>query len=129
MIIAVDFDGTIVEHRFPEIGLPIKGSISVLKKLKKEGHKLILWTCRNNQDNSFNNRKLLTEAVVWCANKGLIFDAVNNNIEGLGFRPTPKIYYDVLIDDRNINSKIDWFEIYCYFFQTELEFDCYEEKY
>ena len=106
MILAIDFDGTICENNFPKIGKEIPYSIQVLKLLKKEGHKLILWTCRNEQ--------YLDNAVKYCANKGLIFDAVNNNIpenENLGFA-YPKILYDILIDDRALFFKPDWKLIY-----------------
>ena len=55
MIIAVDFDGTIVEHRYPEIGREKPFAFDTLKMLQKEGHRLILWTVRED--------KLLEEAV------------------------------------------------------------------
>ena len=58
MIIAVDFDGTIVEHRYPEIGREKPFAFDTLKMLQKEGHRLILWTVRED--------KLLEEAVDLC---------------------------------------------------------------
>ena len=64
MTIAIDFDGTIVEHRYPEIGREIPFAIETLKRLIKDGHKLILWTVREG--------KLLQEAVDWCSAKGEI---------------------------------------------------------
>lgn len=100
MIIAVDFDGTIVEHRFPEIGEPIDNAFEALMTFKEEGHQLILWTCRNDDDPALNGRKVLTEAVEFCRARGLEFDAVNANVPGLGFNPSPKVYADVYIDDR-----------------------------
>lgn len=100
MIIAVDFDGTIVEHKFPEIGAPIPLAIECLKKLKLLGHKLILWTCRSDDDPTFENRKLLTEAVEYCRQMGVEFDAVNKNIGEFSELPSPKIYADLYIDDR-----------------------------
>ena len=45
MIIAVDFDGTIVEHKYPEIGRELPFAIETLKKLQQERHRLILWSC------------------------------------------------------------------------------------
>lgn len=104
MIIAVDFDGTIVEHEFPEIGKPLNGAFETLMKWQKEGHKLILWTCRNDVDPANNGRKVLTEAVAFCKENGLVFDAVNENLSGIGINPTPKIYADVYVDDRSIDS-------------------------
>ena len=55
MIIAVDFDGTIVEHRYPQIGKEIPFAIATLKQLQAERHLLILWSVREG--------KLLEEAV------------------------------------------------------------------
>lgn len=100
MIIAIDFDGTIVEHAFPEIGRPINGAIQAMHNLQKKGHKLILWTCRNNDDPSLNGRRVLDEALKYCYHRGIEFDAINANVIGLGFNPLPKIYADLYIDDR-----------------------------
>lgn len=100
MIIAVDFDGTIVEHKFPEIGRPIPGAFEALRKLKLMGHKLILWTCRSDNDPAFDFRPLLTEAVVFCKNNGIEFDAINSNVSDRAGLPSPKIYADLYIDDR-----------------------------
>ena len=71
MIIAVDFDGTIVEHRYPEIGKEIPFAIATLKQLQAERHLLILWTVREG--------KLLDDAVDYCRKRGLEFYAVNAN--------------------------------------------------
>lgn len=105
MKIAVDFDGTIVEDKFPKIGKEIPQAISVLKSLSFK-HQIILWTCRKE--------KYLDEAVEYCEQKGLRFYAVNKNYpeeteEDLNPR---KIDADIYIDDRNINTKIDWNQIY-----------------
>lgn len=71
-VIAVDFDGCLCENRYPEIGNPIWPTINALTKRKAQGDKIILWTCREGEK--------LTEAVVWCLNHGLKFDAVNDNL-------------------------------------------------
>ena len=68
-IIAVDFDGTIVEHAFPQIGKPIPFAIETLLKLQKEGYRLVLWTVRTG--------KLLNDAVQYCRERGLEFYAIN----------------------------------------------------
>jgi hydroxymethylpyrimidine pyrophosphatase-like HAD family hydrolase len=106
MIIAVDFDGTIVEHKFPEIGKEIPFAIETLKLIQQKGHKLILWTYRSGKE--------LEEAVKFCENKGLYFHAVNNDFEGEEFDNTysRKIYADMYIDDRNILGIPDWETIY-----------------
>lgn len=100
MIVAVDFDGTIVEHEFPEIGAPIPGAIETLKGFKKAGYQLILWTCRENMA----DRSYLTEAVEYCQKKGLTFEAINENIKGHKFEhlgPSRKVYADFYIDDKS----------------------------
>lgn len=102
MIIAVDFDGTIVEHRFPEIGKEIPNAIKVLKKLKAEGHILILWTYRSGEE--------LKQAVKYCKQNGLEFYAINDNTndEDFDFTYSRKIYADLYIDDRNLFVLPDW---------------------
>ena len=71
MIIAVDFDGTIVEHRYPSIGKELPFAIETLRKLTEEGHQLILWTVREGRH--------LDEAVEFCRSRGLEFYAVNRD--------------------------------------------------
>ena len=81
MIIAVDFDGTIVEHRYPHIGKEIPFAIVTLKQLQAEHHQLILWTVREG--------KLLDEAVEFCRERGLEFYAVNSNYPEEQTKETP----------------------------------------
>lgn len=102
-IFCVDFDGTIVTHNYPNIGKPIKNAFKVLKQLQRDGHKLILWTCREGKE--------LQEAIDYCNQNGLEFNAVNANVSGLGFNPYPKVYADMYIDDRGYGAVIDWDEI------------------
>lgn len=96
-IIAVDFDGTLCENKWPEIGEPIYRTIDYLLKEKKAGAKLILWTCRVGE--------MLEKAVAWCAEHDLKFDAVNENlpeiIESFG-SDTRKIFANEYLDDRNL---------------------------
>lgn len=105
LIIAVDFDGTIVEHRYPNIGKELPNSIYFLKKLKEQKHILILWTCREGKE--------LKEAVDYCKSRGLEFDAVNENIIDLGENLAKhKILFDLSIDDKNLDINLDWNYIY-----------------
>ena len=108
MIIAVDFDGTIVTHDYPRIGKPIPFAIETLKKLQADGHQLILWSVREGE--------LLQEAVDYCQQKGLEFYAVNANFpeeRQLSTADTPrKIIADIYIDDRNLGGLPDWGVIY-----------------
>lgn len=108
MTIAVDFDGTIVEHRYPEIGRELPFATETLRMLIKERHKLILWTVREG--------KLLDDAVNWCKERGVEFWAVNKDYpeENVGKSEayTRKIKADIFIDDRNIGGLPNWGEIY-----------------
>ena len=104
MTIAVDFDGTIVEHEYPYIGKEIPFAIAALKKLQAERHLLILWSVREGE--------LLDEAVEYCRKRGLEFYAVNSNHPGEDSgEPTPycrKLNADLFIDDRNLGGLPDW---------------------
>ena len=108
MIIAVDFDGTIVTHDYPRIGKPLPFAIDTLKKLQADGHQLILWSVREGE--------LLQEAVDYCQQKGLEFYAVNASFpeeRQLSTADTPrKIIADIYIDDRNLGGLPDWGVIY-----------------
>ena len=106
MVIAVDFDGTIVEHAYPNIGKPIPFALDVLKKLQKEErHTLLLWTVREG--------KLLEEAVEYCSKNGIDFYAVNKNYPEEETGDTPrKLMADIFIDDKNMGGLPDWGIIY-----------------
>lgn len=110
MIIAVDFDGTIVEHRYPEIGNEIPFATATLRQLMQDGHKLILWSVREGD--------LLDEAVKWCEERGVRFYAINQDIdEDAADRQgtkhfSRKIKAQLFIDDRNIGGLPDWGTIY-----------------
>lgn len=109
MIIAVDFDGTIVEHRYPAIGEEIPFATETLKMLIRDGHRLILWTVREDE--------LLQEALEWCHKRGVDFYAVNKDYPEENGRESNesfsrKIKADVFIDDRNLGGLPDWGDIY-----------------
>jgi len=109
MTIAVDFDGTIVEHRYPSIGKVKPFAVETLTQLARDGHRLILWTSREGA--------LLEEAVRWCEAQGIRFYAVNSNYPegGLVFgseNKSAKITADLYIDDRNIGGIPSWDNIY-----------------
>ena len=93
-VFAVDFDGTLCENRWPDIGKPIHDMIDWVKQLRQKGHKIILWTCRD--------KMALVYALTWCADHGLFFDAVNDNLEDHKLRfggNSRKILADYYIDD------------------------------
>jgi len=97
MIICVDFDGTICEHNFPNIGKPYTDIIEKLILRRKQGDKLILWTCREGL--------ALRTAIAWCKTQGLDFDAINENVPELKNQDCAirKPLADIYLDDRNIS--------------------------
>ena len=108
MTIAIDFDGTIVEHRYPEIGPERPFAIDTLKMLINDRHRLILWSVREG--------KLLDEAVEWCRERGVEFWAVNRDYPEETLQNNQhfsrKLKVDMFIDDRNIGGLPDWGTIY-----------------
>lgn len=106
LTIAVDFDGTIVEHKYPAIGKELPFATDTLKMLQKKGHRLILWTYRTAEE--------LKEAVDFCEQRGLHFYAVNKNYpeEKDAHALSRKILADLYIDDRNFGGMPSWTEIY-----------------
>jgi hypothetical protein len=102
MKIAVDFDGTIVEHKYPAIGEEFLFAIETLKELQRQQHLIILWTFRAGKE--------LEEAVEYCRNRGLEFYAVNKNYPEEVFDETlsRKVNADLFIDDRNLGGFPGW---------------------
>lgn len=106
-IIAIDFDGTIVEDDYPRIGKPKLFAFETLQKLQQEGYRLILWTYR------YGNA--LQEAVAFCQQHSITFYAINNSFEGEDFdseHASRKIHADLFIDDRNLGGFPGWGEVY-----------------
>ncbi|MFI1745427.1 BT0820 family HAD-type phosphatase [Thalassobellus sediminis] len=106
LIIAIDFDGTIVEDAYPKIGKPKIFAFETLKKLQEEGHRLILWTYRCEDK--------LEDAVKFCEDNGVFFYSVNNSFPEEEYTNdiSRKIHADLFIDDRNIGGFLGWGEIY-----------------
>ncbi len=106
LIIAVDFDGTIVEHRYPSIGRIRPLAFETLSMLQAKGHRLILWSHRAG--------KKLDDAVTFCLSNGIEFYAVNKNYpeEVWDENDSRKILADIYIDDRNLGGILSWEEIY-----------------
>ena len=106
MIIAVDFDGTIVEHRYPKIGKVLPFAFETIKELQKRQHQIILWTFRAGKE--------LDEAVEFCTKRGVEFYAVNKSYPEEIYDDTisRKINADLFIDDRNIGGFPGWGEIF-----------------
>lgn len=106
LVIAIDFDGTIVEDAFPKVGKPRIFAFETMKRLQQDGHRLILWTYRSGSK--------LEEAVVFCKENGITFYAVNQSFpeEKYDNSVSRKIYADIYIDDRNIGGILGWGEVY-----------------
>lgn len=104
--IAIDFDGTIVEHAYPEIGKEKLFAFETLRELQKKGFRLILWTYRTGKE--------LDEAVEFCRQRGIEFYAVNKNYPEEVYDESAgrKIDADIYIDDRNIGGFPGWSEIW-----------------
>lgn len=104
--IAVDFDGTIVEHEYPQIGKEKLFAFQTLKELQKMGANLILWTFRSGKE--------LAEAVDFCRLNGIEFYAINSNYPEEIFDNTisRKIDVDIYIDDKNLGGFPGWSEVW-----------------
>lgn len=104
-LIAVDFDGTIVYNKYPNIGKPLPFAFETMKMLQQKGHRLILWTVRTDN--------LLEKAVAFCKKNGVEFYAVNEEYAGEGADlKNRKINVDIFIDDRDVGGMKQWGEIY-----------------
>lgn len=104
MIIAVDFDGCLCQNKWPDIGEPNAPLIALLDGRRKNGDKIILWTCREGQ--------MLSAALLWCMRQGLEFDAVNDNLEEMKEKfgnNCRKVAADVYIDDRAMRIEAERF--------------------
>lgn len=96
MYIAVDFDGTIVDHRYPDIGAPVPGALEWLKRFQEAGAKLILWTMRSDRA---DQGPTLTDAVTYLKSNGIKLYGVNGNPSQASWTQSPKAYAHIYIDD------------------------------
>ena len=116
--IAVDFDGTIVDHEYPGIGKEKLFAFQTLKELEKLGALLILWTFRTGKE--------LDDAVAYCRDNGIEFYAINKNYPEEIFDETVsrKIDADIYIDDRNIGGFPGWSGVW----QILIPYELLEQK-
>lgn len=114
-IVAIDFDGTIVVHKYPRIGAPAPGAFRWLKRFQELGARLILYTMRG--DGRAGEPNLLSEAVEFCRANGVEFWAVNHNPEQHTWTASPKVYAHAYVDDAAVGtpmrvlgteSVVDW---------------------
>jgi hypothetical protein len=124
LIFAIDFDGTCVKHRFPDVGEDVPNAEKVIKRIVESGHKVILWTMRSNND---KHPEALNNAVRWFVDKGILLSGINNNPTQKSWTNSPKAYANYYIDDAALGcplvniyaegsgllleSYVDWLEI------------------
>ena len=113
--IAVDFDGTIVEHKYPDIGKENLFAFQTLRELEKRGARIILWTFRAGQE--------LEDAVEFCRRNGLVFYAVNKNYpeEIVDESVSRKIDADLYIDDKNLGGFPGWSAVWQMLYPFEVQ--------
>ena len=108
MIIAIDFDGTIVTDTFPAIGELKPNAKKTINRLKNEGYYIIIWTCRTHIR--------LLEAIDFLVKSGIKYDQINQscpeNVRQYNGIDSRKVYADLYIDDKGIGVLPDWLEIY-----------------
>ena len=94
--IAVDFDGTLVDHRYPEIGPEADHAFTWLRRLQEAGAMLLLWTMRSDGG---SDGPVLTQAVEFCESRGITFDGVNEGPGDRSWTTSPKMYAHYYVDD------------------------------
>jgi len=100
MIIAIDFDGTIVTHEYPNIGTRVPNALETMKKLQSQGCKLILYTMRSGEK--------LQEAVDYLTKNDIILFGINNNPEQSSWTSSPKVYANLYIDDNALGCPLSY---------------------
>lgn len=119
--IAIDFDGTCVEHDYPAVGMDVEGAVDTLRALNKRGHRLILYTMRSGEK--------LEAALKWFKERKITLWAVNRNPEQKEWTESPKVYADIYIDDSALGCPIMFIEgvrrpvVKWAKVRTQLEFD------
>jgi len=113
VIVAIDFDGTVVLHRYPEVGEDLPHCVDVLKQLVAKGYKLILFTVRSTGNH-------LGDAVQWFNDREIPLWGINRNPSQSGWSSSPKAYANIYIDDTalgcplingNRSDGVDWYEV------------------
>lgn len=97
MIIAVDFDGTVVDHRFPDVGKDVPGAAKWLRQFVQSGAKIILWTMRS--DGREAGQDVLHDAIAWFSKHDIPLFGVNENPEQWEWTQSPKAYAHLYVDD------------------------------
>lgn len=107
LVLAIDFDGCIVEEAYPEIGELIPNAKQMINQLYLDGHYIIIWTCRTGE--------ALLQAEVFLLEKGIRFHKINHHHpkDILKYKQFgPKVGADVYVDDKQVFGLPTWLEIY-----------------
>lgn len=97
-VIAIDFDGTIAKHEYPDIGNPVPGAFEWMLRFQEVGAKLILYTMRSDV--------YLTDAIVFCSKHGIKFWGINVNPEQKDWTQSPKCWANIYIDDHGVSTPL-----------------------
>lgn len=100
LYVGLDFDGTMVKHKYPKIGEPIEDAVEVVQELIEKGHKVILYTMRSGER--------LQEAVDYLEEEGIKLYAVNENPSQKYWTESPKIFCNVYIDDATLGCPLEF---------------------
>ena len=100
--IVLDFDGTVVKHRYPAVGEDI-GAVPVLKRLVANGHKLLLSTMRSHDSEGVDT---LQPALDWFNQRGIPLYGINENPSQKEWTASPKVYGNVYIDDAALGAPL-----------------------
>lgn len=131
MIFGIDFDGTVVEHKYPDIGEAVPLALNTLKKLQENSHELILWTMRSDN--------YLDEAVKYLEDNGIKLFGINENPEQVSWTHSPKAYCHLYIDDAALGCPliypldgrrpyVDWESIRTFLINNKLIIDRSSEE-
>jgi hypothetical protein len=107
MILAIDFDGTLHDGTYFNIGMPKPGAVKYMKKIKDEGHYIIIWTCREG-----DKQQKMKE---WLKKKEIPYNVINDNnpVKTAEYKSNSrKVFADMYIDDKNILGVPSWDKIY-----------------
>lgn len=100
--IVLDFDGTVVKHRYPDVGEDV-GAIPVLRRLVKNGHRLILCSMRSRNSDGVDT---LQPAIQWFKDNNIPLYGINENPDQKEWTSSPKIYGEIYIDDAAIGAPL-----------------------
>jgi hypothetical protein len=111
LIFGINFDGTIVEHKYPNIGELLPQAKETINMLYDQGHIIIIWTCRYTRED-------LNSMETFLKDNNIHFHKINENadqIQSGTFNPSPKIFADVYFDDRSFPPFPGWDIVYGYY--------------